>query len=92
MNCGEFLRDCRTRKGISQAQMAHVLNLSQSDISKIEKDHKEPRTSIFRDWTVATQSMDLGIAFLYGTELLTVVPDIINTMSGVVAGVIHFFY
>lgn len=92
MNAGEFLRDCRTRAGFNQIQMAYALNLSQSDISKIEKDHKEPRISIFRDWTVATQSMDLGIAFLYGTELLTVVPDIINSMSGVVAGVIHLFY
>lgn len=92
MSCGEFLKGCRERYGFNQVQMAHVLNMSQSDISKIEKDHKEPRTSIFRDWTVATQSMDMGIAFLYGTELLTVVPDIINTMSGVVAGVIHFFY
>ena len=92
MSCGEFLKGCRTRMGYNQDQMANVLNLSQSDISKIEKDYKEPRTSIFRDWTVATQSMDLGIAFLYGTELLTVVPHIINTMSSVVVGVIHFFY
>ncbi|WP_342510529.1 helix-turn-helix transcriptional regulator [Sporosarcina sp. FSL K6-1522] len=92
MGTGQFLRDCRKSKGFSQSELADVLNLSQSDISKIETDRRIPDTHIFRDWTVATQSMDLGIAFLYGTELLTVVPDILNTMSSVVVGFIHFFY
>jgi len=92
MNFGEFLKGCRVNAGFKQAELAHVLNLNQSDISKFENDTKEPPTSIFRDWTIRTQSMELGIAFLYGTELITTVPEIINTAVNTMVGFINFFY
>lgn len=92
MNFGEFLKGCRVNAGFKQAELAHVLNLNQSDISKFESDRKEPPTSIFRDWTIRTQSMELGIAFLYGTELITTVPEIINTAVNTMVGFINFFY
>lgn len=89
MNFGEFLKSCRERIGMNQSELACRLNLSQSDISKIEKDHKEPRTSIFRNWTIQTQSVELGIAFLYGTELLTTVPELITTVTTTAIGFIN---
>lgn len=92
MGTGEFLRGCREKAGFKQAELAAVLNINQSDISKFESDRKEPSTSIFRDWTINTQSMELGIAFLYGTEILTTVPDIINTAVNTFAGFINLFY
>lgn len=80
---GSFLRECRTKAGMNQADLAAELQISQSDISKIESDHKVPPIYLFREWTIATQTIDLGIAFLYGTELMMNVPDIItNTIVG----------
>lgn len=90
MSLGTFLKQCREKAGYKQAELAFALNINQSDISKIESDRKEPPTSIFKDWTVKTQSMELGIAFLYGTELLTAVPDVINAVANTVAGFINF--
>lgn len=90
MSIGAFLRSCRNRAGFNQIQMAAVLKVNQSDISKYENNSKEPPTSIFKDWTVKTQSMELGIAFLYGTELLTIVPDALNTVVNAVTGFINF--
>jgi len=83
MTLGSFLKECRMKAGMNQADLAMELNINQSDISKIETDRKEPLTSLFKDWTVATQSTDLAIAFLYGTELMMNVPDVItNTVAG----------
>lgn len=89
MSLGEFLKDCRERAGFKQAELAFALNINQSDVSKIETDRKEPPTSIFKDWTIKTQTMELGIAFLYGTELLTAVPDVINAAVTMVGGFIN---
>lgn len=92
MSLGAFLKKCRTRAGMNQAELAFELNINQSDVSKIETDRKEPPTTIFKDWTIATQSMELGIAFLYGTELLTTVPEVLSTVANTVAGFINLFY
>lgn len=88
MSLGEFLKKCRTKAGKNQADLAFELNINQSDVSKIETNSKEPQISIFKDWTIATQSAELGVAFLYGTELLTTVPEIITNVSNTVAGFI----
>ncbi len=89
MSLGAFLKHCRMKEGMSQADLACELNINQSDVSKIESGRKEPPTSMFKDWTIATQAMDLGIAFLYGTEILTAVPEILTTVANTVAGFIH---
>lgn len=91
MSLGEFLKRCRTKEGMNQAELAFELNINQSDVSKIETNQKEPPTSIFKDWTIATQSMELGIAFLYGTELLTAVPEIMTTVANTMTGFINLF-
>lgn len=89
MGLGEFLRGCRERAGLKQTELADVLNINQSDISKYERDDKEPPTSIFKDWTIRTQSMELGIAFLYGTEFLTEFPNIIEAVTTTLVGFIN---
>lgn len=91
VSLGEFLKGCRERVGLKQIELAVALNLNQSDISKIESNRKEPPISIFKDWTIKTQSTELGIAFLYGTELLTAVPEIMTTVANTVTGFINLF-
>lgn len=88
MEIGKFLRQCRKDRGLKQEELAFALNINQSDVSKIERGEKYPALDIFRDWTVQTQTVDMGIAFLYGTEILNTLPDIINTISTTVAGFI----
>lgn len=92
MGFGEFLRDCRKNSKMSQSDLAMELGLNQSDVSKIETDRRMPDADVFRDWTITTQSMELGIAFLYGTELLVIVPDILNTVANTVAGFIILLF
>lgn len=88
MDMGKFLRQCRKSQGLKQEELAFALNINQSDVSKIERGEKYPALDIFRDWTIQTQAVDLGIAFLYGTEILHTLPDIINTISATVSGFI----
>ena len=92
MEIGKFLRQCRKDRGLKQEELAFALNINQSDVSKIERGEKYPALDIFRDWTVQTQTVDMGIAFLYGTEILHTLPDIINTVSTMVVGAIHFLF
>jgi transcriptional regulator with XRE-family HTH domain len=74
---------------MKQAELAHVLNINQSDVSKIERGDKEPLISLFRDWTVKTNSADLGVAFLYGgTEVLMNVQRIAEVVGTTIAGFI----
>lgn len=78
MGFGEFLKGCRKNSKKTQSELAMELGLNQSDVSKIETDSRIPDADIFRDWTIATQSADLAVAFLYGAELLINVSDVIT--------------
>ena len=89
MEVGKFLRQCRKSSNLNQEELAFALGINQSDVSKIERGDKAPALDIFRDWTIQTQSMELGIAFLYGTEILSMLPDITNTLINAVAGFIR---
>lgn len=91
MGFGEFLKNCRTGARMNQSDLAAELGMNQSDVSKIENGSRIPDADVFRDWTVTTQSMELGIAFLYGTELLTAVPEIMTTVASTVTGFINMF-
>lgn len=88
MEVGKFLRQRRKESGFKQDELAFALGINQSDVSKIERGEKSPALDIFRDWTIQTQSMELGIAFLYGTEILTKLPEIANVVSTMIAGFI----
>ncbi len=68
MTDGSILRKCRKKAGFSQEELAELLHINQSDISKIEKDKKEVGIRLFRDWTQATNAMDIGIGLLFGID------------------------
>jgi len=89
VSIGEFLRSCRERMNMKQAELAHILNINQSDVSKIERGDKEPLISLFRDWTLKTNSVDLGVAFLYGSvEVAVNTQNIIEAVGSMIAGFI----
>lgn len=86
---GSILKACRERKGMSQADLAHELNINQSDVSKYETGVKEPVMSMFRDWAVATQAQEVLVAFICGVEGLTILTDILNVVSTTVSGFVN---
>lgn len=64
----DFLKKCREKAGLSQEKLAELLNWNQSDISKVERGKKGIDIKTYRDWTVLTNHMDLGITFLYNLD------------------------
>lgn len=78
MTAGALLKTCRERAGISQIKLAMMMNRTQSSISKLEKGHNPIDVDTFRDWTRLTNSMEVGIAFLYGLD-----PSVILQILGV---------
>lgn len=91
MKYGSILKACRERAGFNQEELAFRLNINQSDVSKYENDVKEPGISIFHDWTTNTQSMEVLVAFLCGVDGLTIMTDLLNTVSTTVIGFLNFF-
>ncbi|HIW32675.1 MAG TPA: helix-turn-helix domain-containing protein [Candidatus Paenibacillus intestinavium] len=78
MTAGALLKACRERAGISQIKMAMMMNRTQSSISKLEKDRNPIDVETFRDWTKFTNSMDIGIAFLYGVDPATILQSLMQ--------------
>lgn len=89
MSYGSILKACRERAGMSQVDLADELYINQSDVSKFERGTKEPSMSMFQKWSMVTQSPDVLVAFIAGMDGLTILTNVLNTMSGVV-GFIKF--
>jgi len=69
---GALLRACRERAGLSQEELAYLLNRSQSCISKFEMDKKIPDIYTFSQWIQITQAHEVAIAFLYGMDGISI--------------------
>jgi len=78
MTAGNLLKACRERAGMSQVKLALLLNRTQSSISKLEKDHNPVDIDTFRDWTKATNQIEVGIAFLYGVDPASILQTIMQ--------------
>ncbi|MFJ7933673.1 multiprotein-bridging factor 1 family protein [Sporosarcina sp. NPDC096371] len=91
MSYGSILKACRERAGLSQAELAEQLFINQSDVSKFERGSKEPSMSTFQKWATLTQSPDVLVAFIAGMDGLTILSNVLNSMSGVI-GFIKFIY
>lgn len=75
---GALLRACRERAGLSQEELAHRLNRSQSCISKFETDSKVPDIFTFVQWIQATNAQEVAIAFLYGLDGINVLQQLLS--------------
>lgn len=88
MKNGTILKACRERKGWSQEELAHELQISQSDISKFENNVKEPVMSMLKKWATVTQSQDVLVAYMMGVEGITIMANLLTTMGTPLVGVI----
>lgn len=86
MKYGAILKAARVRSGLSQEELAHMLHINQSDVSKYESDRKEPHMSLFRDWTALTQAQDVMVAFICGMDGLTILQNIMSVVTGFIGG------
>lgn len=71
--------------------MTFRLNINQSDVSKYENDVKELSISMFHDWKASTQAMEVLVAFICGVDGLTIMTDILGTVSTTISEVMNLF-
>lgn len=82
MKYGGILRACRERAGLTQEELAHRVNINQSDISKFESGVKEPTISTVQAWLTNTQATEVLIAFLCGVDGLGIMQNIMQLIGG----------
>jgi XRE family transcriptional regulator, regulator of sulfur utilization len=58
MNLGNTIKELRLKKGIKQTEFAQICSITQSYLSNIERDRKEPTISLMHEI-----SKNLGIPF-----------------------------
>ncbi|MGG0718723.1 helix-turn-helix transcriptional regulator [Robertmurraya massiliosenegalensis] len=84
MKFGAILKACRVRAGFSQEELADRLFINQSDVSKYEKDNKEPTISIFQAWMSNTQTPEVAVAFIYGMDGINLIQQLMPLLGGFV--------
>ena len=89
MEYGAILRACRKRKGWSQEDLAHELNIEQADVSRFENDRRELPMSMFQKWATVTQSQDVLVAFIAGMDGINILTTVITTMATPITGCIN---
>ncbi|WP_308637691.1 helix-turn-helix domain-containing protein [Paenibacillus silvisoli] len=78
---GAVLHACRERAGISQEKLADMLNRSRSCISKFEREHKLPDINTFLIWLDKTNSRDVGMALMGGTDPATILQTVLQVVG-----------
>jgi transcriptional regulator with XRE-family HTH domain len=82
MKFGAVLQACRERAGLSQEEIAHRLNRSQSCVSKFEKDRKIPDMSTFMEWIRITNAPEVVVAYLYGMDGINIITQLLPVLTG----------
>lgn len=84
MRFGAILKACRIRAGFSQEELADMLYINQSDISKYETDRKEPTMSMFHAWITNTQTPEVAVAFMYGMDGIAMIQQLMPLIGGLI--------
>ena len=93
MNIGEKIKQLRTEKNLTQPQLAEVIGIEQSYLSKLENDKSVPSADIFQA-IIQALSVDVG-TFLEGIDdkiihrQLRQIPEVANYLHAGVAYKIH---
>ena len=80
---GGLLKAARERAGISQEEMAHRMNMTQSNVSKFENNYKDPPLTMFKEWMQNTSCQDVAIAFLLGVDGMQMMGQVMEVMHGI---------
>lgn len=82
LKLGAVLRSMRHRAGFSQEEIAFQLNISQSTVSKIEKDRKLPDLPLLIRWADVTNAKEVIVAYLCGLDGITIMQSILQMFGG----------
>lgn len=82
MKFGAIMRATRERAGLTQEELAARLYISQSCVSKYEKDHKVPDLPTIMQWVNATNAKEVLVAFLCGMDGLQIMQSIMTMFGG----------
>lgn len=83
MQFGPILRMMRKRAGLSQEELAEMIHISRSNISRLESDIYELKASDLFRWANATNAQDVLIALTLSIDMGVAqqILDMISTMS-----------
>jgi transcriptional regulator with XRE-family HTH domain len=82
---GGILKAARQRAGLSQEELAHRLNINQSDVSKFENDRKVPDVLTFIQWIQQTSAQEVMVAFLYGMDGMSMIQNLLPMIGGFIS-------
>lgn len=89
MNIGQILRVTRKEADLTQEDMAHLINISRSSISKLERNEMSLQTEDFIRWMQVVQSrlsnttsLEASIALINGVDI-TLLVDMLTKFVGV---------
>lgn len=88
MNIGHILRQTRKQADLTQEDMAHLINISRSSISKIERNEMALQTEDFIRWMQVVQAkmsntttLEMGITLINGVDIAVLV-DMLTQFVG----------
>ena len=98
MNFGTVLKTTRKAVDLTQEQMAPLVNISRSTISKLERDEMPLKAEDLIRWLQVVQSrirvsgnttpIEAGISLVQGVDIVAL-SQMLTTLVG---GIIRFFY
>lgn len=82
MEYGNILKAIRIKAGLSQEDLAALLNRSRSCISKFESNKKVVDMTTFMKWIDVTKSQEIAVAMLYGADGLAIIHQLLPFITG----------
>lgn len=93
MNIGERIRQLRTERNLTQPQLAEMIGIEQSYLSKLENDRSVPSADIYqnvlRALTIDTAGFLAGIDEYLVHRHLRQIPEVANHLNANLATRIH---
>lgn len=83
---GNILKAIRIKAGLSQEDLASLLNRSRSCISKIESNKKIIDLSTFMQWVEVTKAQEIAIVMMFGVDSIAIIQDLLPHILPVITG------
>ena len=75
---GFFLPACRERAGLSQGELADLMNRSQACICRYENNRRQPDLDTLKEWANVTNTREVIVAYLYGADGISMIDRILS--------------
>ncbi len=85
MDFGEVLRKMRITAGLSQEAIALKLNMSRSNVAKLETDRVELKAADLIEWCRITNNPDVLMALYAGVEVINQLQPVTSLITGFIS-------